>query len=338
MSWPIAKAPARRAWLRLLLVAVVAALAAACGEDAPPTPTGPVIQPFALQCPADVVGQSFTGAPVTIQVPTPTTSGGVLPVTGSCSPTGTTFPVGSTRVSCQATDARGAAASCTFNINIAPPPLSRTNFLAFGDSTTSGEITVPTTTALDVNGFPQFKMILVPSQSYPTKLLTLLRSRYTTQASQFVVTNAGLPREWVVDGARRLPGVLASTSPQVVLLLEGANDLQAIGVAGIEPALLALRSMVRAARARGAAVFVASLPPPRAGGANTLSGPQVQTLNALISSGAVAEGATFVDLYAALAPNVPLYIGIDGLHPTEAGYQRMAETFFAAIRNAFEGR
>ena len=31
------------------------------------------------------------------------------------------------------------------------------------------------------------------------------------------------------------------------------------------------------------------------------------------------------------------YIGIDGLHPTEAGYQRIADTFFAAIRT-FEGR
>ena len=303
-----------------------------------PTPTGPVIQPFALQCPADIVGQSSTGAPVSIPVPSPTTSGGVLPVTVSCSPAGTPFPVGSTRISCQATDARGATASCTFNVNVAPPPLSRTSFLAFGDSMTAGEVTAPTGATLDASGFPQFKMILVPGKSYPTTLLTLLRNRYTTQASQLVVTNAGLPREWAADGVRRLPGVLASTNPQVVLILEGGNDLQAVGVPGIEPARLALQSMTRIAHARGAAVFIASLPPPRPGGANTLSLPQVQTLNALIRNLAAGEGATFVDIYSALSSNIPLYIGADGLHPTEAGYQRMAETFFAAIRAAYEGR
>ena len=74
------------------------------------------------------------------------------------------------------------------------------------------------------------------------------------------------------------------------------------------------------------------------GGANTLSVPQVLTLNDLIRNGASAEGATFVDLYGALSTNIPLYVGTDGLHPTAAGYQRIADTFFAAIRTAFEGR
>ena len=36
-------------------------------------------------------------------------------------------------------------------------------------------------------------------------------------------------------------------------------------------------------------------------------------------------------------PRPTRLIGVDGLHPTEAGIKRMAETFFAAIR-AFEGR
>ena len=38
-----------------------------------------------------------------------------------------------------------------------------------------------------------------------------------------------------------------------------------------------------------------------------------------------------------MLPDVNTLIGVDGLHPTEAGYQRMAETFFAVIRT-FEGR
>lgn len=339
MSWPIVEGRARRAWRRLLVVAIMAGLSGACGEDAPTTPTGPVIPPFTLQCPADVLGQSATGSPVSIQVPAPTASGGVLPTTVSCAPAGTAFPVGTTRVTCQASDARGSTASCTFNVNVAPPPLGRTTFLAFGDSMTAGEITVPASGATAADGFPNFRQILVPAESYPTKLLTLLRTRYFTQASQFVVTNAGLPREWAVDGVLRLPGVLAATNPQVVLLLTGANDLEAVPVQStVNSVLVGLQTMVRTARNRGAAVFVATLPPGRPGGRLALNNGLVLSLNSGIRSGAAAEGATVVDLHAAMLADVNTLIGIDGLHPTEAGYQRMAETFFASIRAAFEGR
>jgi lysophospholipase L1-like esterase len=45
-----------------------------------------------------------------------------------------------------------------------------------------------------------------------------------------------------------------------------------------------------------------------------------------------------VDLYQALVSNVTLYIGVDGLHPTEVGYQRIAEMFFAAVQASLENR
>ncbi len=320
-----------------LAALLVAMTAAGCGEDTPTAPTPPAVQPFDLTCPANVVGQSTTGAPVSIQVPAPTSSGGVLPVTVSCAPSGTPFPVGTTRVSCSAADARGATSSCTFNVTVAPPPLARTAFLAFGDSMTAGEITVPTSTALDGNGFPQFKLVVVPSESYPTELLGLLRNRYITQASQFLVTNAGMPREWAADGPRRFATVLASSGAQVVLLMEGSNDLQALGSRGINPAVTGLQSMIRTARAAGAVVFIASVPPSKPGGVNSVPLTLIQTLNELIRTGAPGEGAIFVDVFAAMAAEANTLIGVDGLHPTEAGYLRIAETFFAAIRT-FEGR
>jgi lysophospholipase L1-like esterase len=344
MSWLRCdpRATHRRSRILLLLLATAAGLASACGGDTPTAPTVPSIQPFVMQCPADVLGQSTTGAPVSLQVPTPTTSGGVLPVTVSCSPAGTPFPVGTTRVSCSASDARSAAASCTFNVNVAPPPLSRTTFLAFGDSLTEGEITVPVSTstgAIDADGFPNFRLIVVPSESYPTKLLALLRNRYFTQAQQFIVTNSGKGKEWALDGAKRLPSVLAATRPQVVLLLAGANDLEALpNGTGLNNAIVGLQTMVRTARTSGAAVFLATLPPVRPGGRLSLNVSLVQSLNATIRTGAPVEGATLVDLDAAMAPNVATLIGVDGLHPTEAGYQRMAEAFFTAIRTTFEGR
>ncbi len=132
---------------------------------------------------------------------------------------------------------------------------------------------------------------------------------------------------------------MTATNPQAVLLLSGANDLAALpNPAGLNNAISGLLAMVRAARARGATVFLATLPPVRPGGRLALQVPLVQSLNSAIRAGAAAEGAILVDLDAAMAPSVLTLIGSDGLHPTEAGYQRMAEIFFTAIRLAFEGR
>ena len=43
-----------------------------------------------------------------------------------------------------------------------------------------------------------------------------------------------------------------------------------------------------------------------------------------------------MDIFAALAPQGELLLGQDGLHPTAAGYQVMAETFLAAISANFK--
>lgn len=324
----------RRGWPWVLLVA---ALSAACEDDTPTRPTPPPVPALVLQCPSDVLGQSVTGAPVTVQVAPPTATGGVQPYSTSCTPPGATFPVGTTRVTCTTTDARGATAGCSYEVVVAPPPLPRTSFLAFGDSMTAGEITVPISTALDERGFPQYKLVVIPAASYPTDLLGMLRSRYITQASQFVVTNAGVPREWAADGPKRFPQVLAQSGAQVVLLMEGSNDLNARGAQGIAPALAGLQTMVRQARATGATVFIASVPPSKPGGSNSIPPELIINLNQGIRLGAPGEGAIFVDVYAAMLPEVNTLIGVDGLHPTEMGYQRIAEAFFAAIRT-FEPR
>jgi hypothetical protein len=51
---------------------------------------------------------------------------------------------------------------------------------------------------------------------------------------------------------------------------------------------------------------------------------------------ALANGALVVDLHSAFAADVPDWIGPDGLHPTIAGYQEMAQLFFDTIRTSFE--
>lgn len=193
------------------------------------------------------------------------------------------------------------------------------------------------TTDLSEGGLPFQTLMLVPQASYPTQLEMLLRGRYAQQSSSIGVTNAGRPSESAADGARRFPDVVASLRPEVVLLLDGANDL-ALGQTAVNPAVQAVNSMAREARFRNARVFIATLTPPRPGGSRTLSASIVQSYNAGLANVARGEGAMLVDLYSALLSSVSTYIGVDGLHPTEAGYRRMAEALFDAIRQDLEVR
>ena len=251
---------------------------------------------------------------------------------------GSPFTGGATQVQCTATDATTAAASCTFTVtvNVSAPRLTRTRFLAFGDSITAGEITVPSLTSTSEG--QHFKLIIVPSASYPTQLLQMLRARYTDQLPQLQVTNSGLSGEWAQDGALRLPGVMSNVRPEAVLLLEGYNDLGATGTTGINAAWAAIDRMAKEIRGRGARVFLSTLPPPGPFGAKGIPASQIIALNDRIRTTAAGEGAVLIDAYAALVVDVPRYIGADGLHPTEAGYLRLADLFFTAIRNDLEVR
>jgi lysophospholipase L1-like esterase len=238
-------------------------------------------------------------------------------------------------VRCTATDAAQATASCSFSVTVnAPlPQLARTKFLAFGDSMTAGEVSRPSTTSL---GERSRGLVLVPSASYPTQLLSQLRARYTTQMSSLQVTNAGWSGEWAEDGAVRLPGMMSAFRPEAVLLLEGVNELAALGTPGVQRASRAIDTMAKEVRGRGARLFLATLPPARTTGSASVPNALIQSLNAIIRTTARGENAVLVDLHAALSSDVNRYIGVDGVHPTEAGYQKIAETFFAAIRADLE--
>jgi lysophospholipase L1-like esterase len=344
MAWDyLEKMTLRRLAFGVLIVTVFAV--GACGGSSsptsptnpnppnnpePPPPSGPTIT-----CPGPMTQGSPNGAPVAVSFATPTTS---APAVIACTPaSGAPFPVGSTTVQCTATTANNQTASCSFTVTVTPPlpQLQKTNFLAFGDSMTQGEVTNPASTS-DVNGFPAFTLQIVPSAAYPRQLQMQLASRYTQQVIQ--MTNAGIGGETATQGAQRFPGVLSSLRPEVVLLLDGANDLSARGEAGFSTAIAAVESMAKDARFRNARVFLATLPPPRSGGRNTISDATIRSFNSRLSSIARGEGAILVDLYGALSSSVTTYIGADGLHPTEAGYQKMAETFFNAIRADLEVR
>lgn len=321
---------------------VLAGFAMACGGgDTPTSPTRPS-DPSALtiSCPATVTTQAQANAPLQLAPPQATASGGTAPVSVACqAPADNLFPIGTTRVTCTATDGRSQTASCGFDVVVQPPPprLAKTEFMAFGDSITAGEVTVPVGVGTrDELGFPAFGLVVVPAASYPTQLLTLLRGRYTADAGRIAVSNLGKPGEYTDDATRRFPDAYALSRPQVVLLMEGANDLEALGTRGPPVISSNIDAMARYALQQGSDVFIATLTPSKAGGRLSLPESLLTTTNDRLRNVAAARGATFVDVYTPLLADLGTFIGVDGLHPTEAGYRRMAEVFFDAIRARYE--
>jgi lysophospholipase L1-like esterase len=274
----------------------------------------------------DQTVQSADGMPVAGSFPPPTISGGAAPVTVVCTPaSGATFPLGPTPVSCVATDALARKSSCGFSVTVRPPPRIRlTKYLAFGDSETEGKLS-PMGFGLGNPG---------PSFSYPYKLKELLEKRYTAQT--FVMSNEGYGGEVLAIGEIRLDQLLPAYAPEVLLIQEGINDLDAGGTAVIPAMMDSLRGMVEEGQRHGAVVFLATLLPQRAGPPKYLVPERIGPANDAIKRVAAEEQAILVDLYAAFGGSPDPLIGSDGLHPTEAGYEKMAEAFFSAIRASLE--
>jgi lysophospholipase L1-like esterase len=265
------------------------------------------------------------GAPATATFAIPTAQGGRPPTNVACTPaSGSEFPVGSSPVTCNASDQASHTASCTFAVNVeAIPQLAKTKFLAFGDSITAGT-TSPAPSILTLN----------VEDSYPTKLLALLSQRYQDQT--IVVKNAGQAGEKIDEGRSRLSGVLDANDPQVLLLLEGANDLNTGRGDAISTIIHGLEDMIGKAERRNIAVLLATFPPQNPAGNRGNGANYVPELNQKIRALAADEGAILVDLYAGFGGTWVGYIGEDGLHPTPQGYDRMAEIWRDKIQEVYD--
>jgi lysophospholipase L1-like esterase len=133
----------------------------------------------------------------------------------------------------------------------------------------------------------------------------------------------------------RLDDKMMTYHPDLVLLLEGVNDLN--GASSIPTAVRGVQTLIRQARNRGARVMVGTLLPEIPGDINAGSSGLIVAFNNQLVPAATGAGAVVVDLYGDISADVTDWISpFDGLHPTEAGYQEMARVFFNTIRNAFE--
>ena len=326
---------------RLLYCTVIAVLfSAGCSNSTtgptppppPPPPPGPT-----LACEEGISRSTISADGMSISFPTPEAREGQSPVNVNCSPaSGSTFPIGQTTVSCTATDALNRQASCQFSVTVArAPQLQRVRFMAFGDSITAGEVTFPVSGGF---GLTSGKQVLVPSAAYPTVLLRLLQTRYSFQADSIIVSNQGVGGERAAAARARFFTAMNTVRPDVVLLWEGHNDIPLGEDGAASTAANEVRIMAAEGRARGARVFIATPAPARPGGTKAISTFLLVDYANRMRDVAAREGAVLVDIYSALLPDVTRYIGLDGLHPNEAGYARIAELWFDAIRNNLEVR
>ncbi|MEZ5320265.1 MAG: GDSL-type esterase/lipase family protein [Vicinamibacterales bacterium] len=321
--------PDRGARVSAVVALAVLIATAGCSETpvAPrPTPGAP-----ALACPANIVIPGVQTGSEEVVYPKPVLTGGQAPIVSSCAPTqGSSFPLGATVVTCTTTDARQQTASCAFSVTVTRSVLAAKRFLAFGDSITAGE-----------NGLAAALTIQTVEKetSYPTVLKSLLDAEYPNQG--ITVVNAGVGGEKITClpdppcGVERLPDEIALHQPDALLLLDGYNDLNNAGDV-VTRVVDGLREAIRLAQKAGVKyVFVSTLTPGR-----DATGPRdrerdedlIIAANEDIRNMVPAEGAYLVDAFAAFLGREQALVNTDGLHLTVEGYQVLAQTFFARIR------
>lgn len=279
------------------------------------------VQQLAIICPVIPPVRSPGVGPTRVTFDPPAIVGGLAPVTLNCTPpSGSSFPVGHHTVTCEGRDQLGLTASCSLQITVFLQ-LDVNRILTFGDSLTYGT---------DVG----------PAAAYPAVLERLLRNRYFTQ--DITVANEGLPGEEAVDAFPRFEAALRQHDPQVVLIMEGTNDLDfEMGDAAAE----AIRTMALHARNGGRDPIIATIPPQ---GPSRANADRVEPYNQRIRQLAAVNRVPLVDVHRIIRdgrcsdgptgrpPGSFPCLGADDLHLTPEGYALVARGFFEELKAQYE--
>lgn len=328
--------------IRVAAMAFAALFVGSCSHptkpDPPPPP--PVAEAPRLSCPLEGISRATVDAGgLTISYDNPSVTGGQGTVNISCAPgSGETFPIGATEVKCTATDTLNRTDNCAFTVTVSKlATLSKLKYMAFGDSITAGEITAPVSGSIFSGAGLITKQIVVPGSSYPAVLQRTLQGRYASQSSQISVANLGLGGEKTATARDRFIAGLNTVRPDVVIILEGANDIPAGENGAASTAASEVRAMTDEALRRGIRVFIGT-PVPGKPGFRQINTFLLVDYAGRMRDAAARSGATLIDFYNLMLPEADRLIGIDGLHPNEAGYTKMADIVFQAIQAAFEVR
>jgi lysophospholipase L1-like esterase len=313
-------------------------LIVACGpKSTPGGPTSPAINVPQIACPNDLTITGVAAASQAVTYSMPTVTAGVTPVITTCSPpSGATFVLGTTPVSCVVTDAQLRQATCSFTVTVKGMSIPIRKIEAFGDSFTEGENALPSAMFVDA------------ANAYPTKLQARFDTVYPGQEIRVINRGeGGQPAERTVQVIRDTVPV---DRPDVVLVMTGYNNLLGGGCrvtdeqnsacsSAVHDVAGAVLDCIRTATESSSSVsyvFVSTLTP---------SGPVVPPtsdrrlrmdaiieLNSRIRQIVAAQHATLVDTYPTFLGHEAEYVSIDGLHLRPAGYQALADAFFSSIQ------
>ena len=201
------------------------------------------------------------------------------------------------------------------------------NILAFGDSITEGVIATGCTWVITLTSQSVWCDVRYDG-GYPSRLRGMLQTEYPNQT--ITVNNGGVGGELTGTGKGRLPSTLRASN-DLVVIMEGVNDLNAGVLYGT--IVGNLRAMVQTAKAAGKKVMLGTVLPAVTVTIDDLpytksDNAAINELNRRLRIVAGEEDVILADFHASfLKPgiNTASLLSEDGLHPSPAGYDRMAD-------------
>jgi acyl-CoA thioesterase-1 len=183
----------------------------------------------------------------------------------------------------------------------AVPLASRPRIVVLGDSLTAG-------------------LGLAPEQAYPA----LLQKRLDAAGLKYEVVNAGVSGDTSAGGLRRIDWVLEGDVKILVVALGGNDALRGLPVEQLHDNLMTITDR---AKARGIKVILAGMEaPPNFGSAYTAAFRQTYR------DVARQQGAVLIPFLLEGVAGLPDMNQGDGIHPTAAGAEKVAETVWSALR------
>jgi lysophospholipase L1-like esterase len=199
------------------------------------------------------------------------------------------------------------------------PDRDENSYIGFGDSITYGYI----------------DRLPAPELGYPPRLDTILDQNFGPTE----MINEGLGGENTLMGVVRIDAVLGSRPGRYILIMEGTNDVINKSLS-IDTSVFCLKEMVRKARAAGVFPTMTTILPRRDW---AWPDPQLRArhlyLNEQIRKFPAELRVSFIDMDELFLSYPPEDGGMLSLlsndlkHPSEKGYQFMAEKWFGEIQN-----
>jgi acyl-CoA thioesterase-1 len=161
---------------------------------------------------------------------------------------------------------------------------------------------------------------LAPEEAYPA----LLQKRLDAGGLKYEVVNAGVSGETSAGGLRRVDWVLEGDVKILVVALGGNDALRGLPVEQLRDNLMTITDR---AKARGIKVILAGMEaPPNFGPAYTAAFRQTYR------DVARQQGAVLIPFLLDGVAGLPEMNQGDGIHPTAAGAEKVAETVWSALR------